>query len=164
MVVLLNTWVKVIPNWCPRAGQGRTTRPRLQTAQLSPRAYRPLGLVGMSAVSVWTNPWQTSGFYSLNRWGTCNRYTWRLQDCIWSYFPWATSKSEIGTREIEGINFIFICFWLQQTKGNLYKTHSNRQLIVKYVLLSCQDLFVQLHWNAVVIKQQFHQSYKCSVY
>ncbi len=131
MVVLLNTWVKVIPNWCPRAGQndhnhwvghfkvnsalgwgrkivtlnsalgwggsivklnsalgwGRKTkiscyviigidpsvclwvcywsRPRLQTAQISPRAYRPLGLVGMSAVLVWTNPWQTLGFYSL---------------------------------------------------------------------------------------------------
>ncbi len=42
------------------------SRPRLQTAQLSPRAYRPLGLVGMSAVLVWTNPWQTSGLYSLN--------------------------------------------------------------------------------------------------
>ncbi len=96
MVVLSNFWVK-INNWCPRYSVSKlpeiiwTTKishyviiwiepsvchrfgPDLDCRQLnlSPRAYRPLDLVGMSAVLVWTNPWQTLRLYAFNKIISC---------------------------------------------------------------------------------------------
>ncbi len=47
----------------PRSAMGLV---QTSTADSSTKPHRPLCLVGMSAVLVWTNPWQTSGLYSLN--------------------------------------------------------------------------------------------------
>ena len=52
----------------------------------------PWGLVGMSAVLVWTNPWQTSGFYSLNnecKNADLGKISWQISTMPLACLAWA---------------------------------------------------------------------------